>query len=33
MREDPDAKSHMQRCAELADSFDPIIYTVVHTAS
>ena len=33
MREHPDAKSHMQRCAELADSFDPVICTVRHTAS
>lgn len=33
MRDHPDAKSHMQPCAELADSFDRVICTVRHTAS
>jgi quinol monooxygenase YgiN len=34
MRQNPTAREHMVRCAELADSFEPHLYTVesVHSA-
>jgi hypothetical protein len=34
MRQDPTARQHMAQCAELADGFEPHLYTVesVHSA-
>jgi quinol monooxygenase YgiN len=30
MQQNPDAKPHMKQAAELAERFDPMLYTVVH---
>jgi quinol monooxygenase YgiN len=30
MLQNPDAKPHMKQAAELAERFDPMLYTVVH---
>ena len=33
MLKDPEAQVHMKQAAEIADSFEPILYEVVHVDS